>query len=249
VKRIRTLTWNIHKGIGGLDRRYRLERVEAVISKADADIVLLQEVAQGVPRAGQDDQVELLQERLGYKHRAFGPEHRFRVGGYGNLILSRTPLSAVEHVDLRVDWRKKRGALVCKTVVHFVGPHGEPHERSIWIVNTHLGLAQSERARQLAQLMNASLWQHIHHDTPVVLAGDLNDFYATLGPRILEPSGFERAGKIHNTFPAFAPLRPLDAIFVRGSARVVRAGPPDVPLVRLASDHLPLVAEIEISSH
>jgi endonuclease/exonuclease/phosphatase family metal-dependent hydrolase len=27
--RLRVVTWNIHKGIGGVDRRYRLERIGA----------------------------------------------------------------------------------------------------------------------------------------------------------------------------------------------------------------------------
>jgi endonuclease/exonuclease/phosphatase family metal-dependent hydrolase len=41
------LSWNIHKGIGGIDRRYRLERVIEVIRHHDPDVALLQEVAEG----------------------------------------------------------------------------------------------------------------------------------------------------------------------------------------------------------
>lgn len=49
--RFRVLTCNIHKGIGGVDRRYRLQRVISVIAAYRADVVLLQEVADSVPQS------------------------------------------------------------------------------------------------------------------------------------------------------------------------------------------------------
>src|SRR6187549_3715027 len=67
---IRILTWNIHKGIGGVDRRYDLGRTTAVIESAQPDIALLQEVAQGMPRLRLDDQVNLLATTFG-GHAAF----------------------------------------------------------------------------------------------------------------------------------------------------------------------------------
>ena len=47
---MRLLTWNIHKGIGGSDRRYAMYRIFDVIEAENPDIVLLQEVDSGVPR-------------------------------------------------------------------------------------------------------------------------------------------------------------------------------------------------------
>ena len=41
---IRIVTYNIHKCIGGVDRRYDLARVVGVISHYQPDLVLLQEV-------------------------------------------------------------------------------------------------------------------------------------------------------------------------------------------------------------
>src|SRR5206468_2107075 len=41
---MRLLTYNIHKGVGGSDRRYRLERAVAVIAAEEPDLVCLQEV-------------------------------------------------------------------------------------------------------------------------------------------------------------------------------------------------------------
>src|SRR5208283_3843803 len=42
---MRLLSYNIHKGIGGRDRRYRLDRVIQVIEDQNPDLICLQEVA------------------------------------------------------------------------------------------------------------------------------------------------------------------------------------------------------------
>src|SRR6185436_5259721 len=89
---VRLLTWNIHKGIGGVDRRYSPGRVTEVLKHYDADVVLLQEVDDGVPRSGNDRQVDLIADVLDYKHRAFGGNVRLKVGCYGNATLSRFPI-------------------------------------------------------------------------------------------------------------------------------------------------------------
>src|SRR5690606_34527524 len=87
--RIRVVCWNIHKGIGGIDRRYDLDRIIDAILEEEPDVALLQEVADGMPQLRFEDQAWLLSEGLEMPHIAYGPEHRFSRGGYGNLILSR----------------------------------------------------------------------------------------------------------------------------------------------------------------
>src|SRR5438270_10594119 len=57
---MRLLSYNIHKGIGGRDRRYRIERVIEVIELENPDLVCLQEVAQHSRRAWRHDQPRLL---------------------------------------------------------------------------------------------------------------------------------------------------------------------------------------------
>ncbi|HEX2735957.1 MAG TPA: endonuclease/exonuclease/phosphatase family protein [Polyangiaceae bacterium] len=241
--RVRVLTWNIHKGIGGVDRRYDLSRIIQLIAAQDADVALLQEVAFGMPRLRMDDQAPLLREALGFSHSAFGREHLFAVGGYGNLILSRFPLSDEHHLDLTVGWRKKRGAISARAhVMH------EGHGRSLMLFNLHLGLAGSERAEQLERFIGSHPFAGLRQRTPIVLGGDLNDLWGSLGPRFLEPAGFARAGRLHNTFPAWFPVRPLDGLFFRGDVHCRHCAPGRSTLARAASDHLPLVADLELSS-
>ncbi|HWZ88355.1 MAG TPA: endonuclease/exonuclease/phosphatase family protein, partial [Polyangiaceae bacterium] len=185
----RVVTWNIHKGIGGVDRRYRLDRVVELLTSLTPDVALLQEVSEDMPRSQFHDQPSALAEALGMPHLAFGPEHRFKMGGYGNAILSRWPLSDASRVDLTIGTRKKRGAITARTHVHTAG-----HTRSLVLVNMHLGLAGSERGLQLERFLASQPFAHLQRRTPIVLAGDLNDVWGSLGPRYLVPAGFGRAG-------------------------------------------------------
>jgi endonuclease/exonuclease/phosphatase family metal-dependent hydrolase len=238
---IRIVSWNIHKGIGGVDRRYRLERVIEVLHGLAPDIALLQEVAEDMPRSHFHDQPSALAEALKMPHMAFGPEHRFSMGGYGNAILSRWPLSDASRVDLTIGKKKKRGALTARAHVH-----GPGHTRSLVLVNMHLGLAGSERGQQLERFLASQPFAHLQRRTPVVLGGDLNDVWGSLGPRYLVPAGFARCGSLLRTFPAALPMRPLDGVFVRGDLLARGLHVPRSKVSRQASDHLALVADLEL---
>jgi endonuclease/exonuclease/phosphatase family metal-dependent hydrolase len=240
--RLRVVTWNIHKGIGGVDRRYRLERTISVLASLHPDLALLQEVAEGMPRCGMDDQLEELSRALEMRHVAFGAEHRFRVGGYGNAILSRFPLTDSTRIDLTIGRRKRRGLV--KTRAHAKLEHGT---RSVVVFNLHLGLSGGERADQLERFLECHPFAHLHHDTPLIVGGDFNDVWASLGQRFLEPAGFVRAGKLLPTFPSALPLRPLDGLWIRGGISVLSAHPVRTGLAKSASDHLPIVAELEVA--
>ena len=60
----RVMTYNIHKGIGVVDRKYSPNRIIETIEHHDPDVVLLQEVDEDVPRSRRDSQVELLGDAL-----------------------------------------------------------------------------------------------------------------------------------------------------------------------------------------
>lgn len=239
---IRILSWNIHKGVGGVDRRYDLERVADVLSKLQPDVALLQEVAQGIPSLRGDDQVERLAELDSlFRHAEFHPEHQFRTGGYGNLILSRYPLHEPEHLDLTIGFRKKRGLVKVNVMIRDAG-----HQRTLVAHNLHLGLAGSERGKQLQRFLESDPFKGIHRTTPLIVGGDLNDLWGSLGPKFLAPAGFQRAGGLVNTFPAAFPLRPLDGLFFRGDLRLIETGVARDPRSKSASDHLPIWADFEV---
>ncbi len=236
------VTYNIHKGIGGVDRRYRPERIAETLRHYQPDILFLQEVDDGVPRSRGHRQVDWLGDVLEMPHRAYQANVKLRQGDYGNAILSRFPLSQVESLELTVPFKKRRRALGARCRVRV-----NDHQRSLVLLNLHLGLAGYERALQLQRLLKSHLLKRSWRRTPVVLGGDLNDVWGSLGRRFLEPAGLKPAGSALNTFPAVQPLRPLDRLFYRGQIECVRCYRSHTQMSRFASDHLPLIAEFRIA--
>ena len=146
--RFRVVTYNIHKGIGGVDRRYRLQRVIDTLSHVAADIVCLQEVDDGVPRSKFEKQAHALAEALATPHVAYQRNVKLKQGGYGNAILSRFPLTDVTDVDLTIPLKKRRRALLAKCRTNIDG-----HRRTVLLASLHLGLAGIERQMQLRRLL------------------------------------------------------------------------------------------------
>lgn len=241
--KVRLVSYNIHKCIGGIDRRYRPGRVRDVIAHYRPDLALLQEVANGQPRSNGDRQVDLLGEMVNLEHRTWFPNHQFFRGGeYGNAVLSRFPLVGAENIDVTIPPKKRRGILHARFRVRF--PDG--HTRTLHVFNLHLGLSGAERKIQLRRFLDDHPFAGIDREMPVIVAGDFNDVWGTLGRKLLAPRGFRGLAHPIHTFPAYAPVRALDSIYVRGDLRLVRAYRSRLEVATQASDHLPLVAELVI---
>jgi endonuclease/exonuclease/phosphatase family metal-dependent hydrolase len=234
----RVLTYNIHKGIGGVDRRYRPERIVQTIAHCRPDVVLLQEVDDGVPRSRKHRQVDWLGDALKLPHRAYQRNVRLRQGHYGNAILSRFPLFDVENLELTIPLKKRRRALVAHARLHHDG-----HTRRVLLFNAHLGLAGFERTIQVRRLLQSRALAHTRHSTPVIVGGDFNDVWGTIFRNQLIPARFRAASIRARTFPAVMPMRPLDRIFYRGELTLDHSFASHTEVARRASDHLPLVAD------
>ena len=241
---VRLLTWNIHKCVGGIDRRYDPDRTAAVIAASQADIVLMQEVGEHGSWYRGEKQLEELIDRLEYEHSTFFVNVNLgkRRGSYGNAILSRYPIVEAENIDLTQPGKKARSALHAKLRV----PMPDNAVRTLHVFNLHLGLAERERRQQLVQFLAGKPFSHLRKRTPIVVAGDLNDVYGTLGPRLLGPAGFRKPPHLRKTFPAYAPLRALDGVYLRGSLDFVQVQAIKRRPAKAASDHLPLLAELEL---
>lgn len=239
--RFRLVTYNMHKGIGGVDRRYRPHRVIEALEHCQPDIVLLQEVDADVPRSNRDRQVDMFADALGFEHRAFHPNVTLRHGHYGNAIVSRFPLADVQNIDLSVRLKKRRGALVAQCHVRWEG-----HVRSVHLLNVHLGLAGFERSIQVRRLLGSDPLAGVNANTAVIAAGDFNDPWCSLGKRLLRPAGFQLASGRAKTFPAFRAMRSLDRVYTRGKLRLLHCYASRTRVARHASDHLPLVVDLEL---
>jgi len=156
---VRLLDWNIHGAVDG-DGQVDLAKVAEVIERADPDVVVLQEVGRGWPITGQADDAEWLARRLGM-HAAWASAADDQ---FGNLILSRTPMSAQEMVRLPYgEGPQHRTAL--RVEVSLEGEH------QLAVIGTHLqhGEAASTREQQIEAVLD--FWGG---DPQAVVAGDLN---------------------------------------------------------------------------
>ena len=241
--RFRLITWNIHKGIGGLDGRYNIQRVIRTLADCRPDILNLQEVDDDAPRSSHHRQVDVLAEALGMPHRAYQPNVTLRRGAYGNAIVSRFPLNLLKSLDLSLRFKKKRGAQIVSAAIPV--PHQLHHP--VMLVNLHLGLIEIEQKIQLRRLLACDEVKGLPHEVPIIVAGDMNDVLGRLGRQILVPREFRSASNGRSTFPAFFPMRALDQIFYRGGLALRRCFIPRSELARQASDHLPLVADFEVA--
>lgn len=238
---MRVLSYNIHKGIGGRDRRYRFERILAVIERAAPDVICLQEVDRNVKRSRFDNQPERLREHLQWSEHLYQFNVRVAQGGYGNLLLSRWPL--VEHHQLSLSLRQKkpRGAQV--TVI-------ETPQGLLRLANWHLGLAEAERHWQVRRLLEHHLWRRSDH-LPTLIVGDFNDWRNTLAMGPFAVHGYRQLTSPPSrfrSFPAYFPLGSLDKAFTRGEFAVAQAHVAHGRTARDASDHLPLVVDVELTA-
>ena len=120
-------------------------------------------------------------------------------------------------------------------------------------MNTHLGLSGLERRWQVRKLLDHRALSHLSSRSRLVIAGDTNDWGGALAGGRLGDEGFECVTGVGRrairTFPALSPVGALDKVFVRGPVRSRHCMRSRLALSRLASDHQPLVVDLELLPH
>ena len=227
------VSYNLHHG-EGLDRRFDLPRLAAVIQSARPDLVALQEVDRGTRRSGGVDQAAELARLTGLTM-VYGPAIEFDGGRYGNAVLTRYPVVGQRCVPLPS--AEPRVALGVTVRVPAGGA-----ERPLCFIVTHLDLTAAARlaAVPLIEALCAD-----DPDQPAILAGDLNDPPASATLRAFERTWTNAtAGAGLWTVPADAPREQIDYVLCRPAGRWrVRAAA--VLPEAVASDHRPICAELD----
>ncbi|MBA4031184.1 MAG: endonuclease [Planctomyces sp.] len=234
---MRIVSFNIHKGIGGRDRRYRLERIIEALGQLEPDVVCLQEVDTDVARSKFDHQAKLISEGLALPHTHFQLNVRLKTGGYGNLIASKYPLATLHPISLTRRHYKPRGAQLAVVET----PLGWLH-----LIHWHLGLRESERHWQVRRMFEHQHFRE-HRELPALAIGDTNDWRNTLAAGPFAVHGWRQVSvppSRFRSFPAWLPLGSLDKAFVNDGVEVRDCRVAKSRLLKDASDHLPLVVEI-----
>lgn len=242
------MSYNIHRGVG-VDRRFRLERIVEIVGHHEPDILLLQEVDDGVPRSCEIDLASELARLLHYPHLAVGHNVKLRRGRYGNATLSRYDIFRERNIDLTDRDRKRRGCQHASIRIH----RATESSREIEVFNLHLGLSARERMRQIRTLVRSEEFTRLDPRSTCLVGGDFNDWRSQLHPVFTDGLGFRCATRRNSsngsirTYPAFSPTGGLDKLFYRGGLRLIAARRCRLGVSRVASDHLPVIADFELS--
>lgn len=235
---VRVMTYNIHVGVG-MDKKLDLPRIAGVINAQHPDLVGLQEVDRGVTRTQQIDEIAEL-ARLTKMDYAFAFNLKYQGGQYGVAILSRTPIRATDHrLYLNTREAERRGFIRAQVKVGNV---------FLSFVTTHLDYQHDDERLYETQQLLAGLRDV---KEPLILVGDFNDVPSGGAYKLIRQQFDDAWSDINKdaegfSYPADKPAKRIDYIFARSSAsiRTKRAWIVET----LASDHVPVVADLEIGN-
>ena len=223
TKTIRLASYNIRKCVG-LDRRRNPGRVIEVINGLSADVVVLQEADRRLglrPAALPHAMLEAETDFRAVDLNASGVS----LGFHGNAVLVRRGLSVSNVHLIELPGTEPRGAVSVE-----IGDR-------IRVIGVHLGLLRRDRRRQLAVIE-----ARFDDALPTAILGDFNEWRASRGLEALH-HGFH----IHapgRSYHAARPVAALDRVALSRGLQLRDAGVVQTLPARIASDHLPIWADV-----
>jgi len=221
--RLRVVTYNVRSFRAGVGLA-----VEAVADGAP-DLLMVQEY-------GPPHRLRWFARALGMQAKtSFRPFNRMR-----NAVLWRAPWRLEDATIgslIKTPGQYRRG-FVAVTLVH-------PDGASLVAVGTHLGLSARERPAHAEELVG-----RLPATYPLILGGDLNDTPDSAAVRrltgALNDCQATAGDATAPTFPSSAPRTRFDYVLVSAGVRPVSCRVAVSPAAARASDHLPVIAEVEL---
>ncbi|WP_279111019.1 endonuclease/exonuclease/phosphatase family protein [Bartonella apis] len=226
-------SYNIHKCVG-VDNVFDPARIVHVVAELDPDIMAFQEADKRFgERVGLLDP-ELLKSETGLERVPINTMSPRGLGWHGNALFIRNG-KVKDIVQLNLPGVEPRGALI----VELDMPLG-----LIRIVAAHFGLLHHSRIQQAKLILSILEKREI---MPTIMIGDLNEWRLgrTSSLKSLSPFFDLRLGTLPS-FPSRFPILALDRVFAYPHELVSNIEIHTSPLARLASDHLPIKAEIDL---
>jgi endonuclease/exonuclease/phosphatase family metal-dependent hydrolase len=237
------MVFNIHAGkdAAGSDN---LDAVAALARDVNADVVLLQEVDRLTKRSGMVDQVQVLADRSGFTP-AFGRSLDYDGGQYGIATLSRAGVEAhfTRELPVRPTQARAGGSREPRVALSVVAR--TPRGRLV-LLNTHLDASREEtyRLQEVTSVLETAR-RNAESGVPVAVGGDFNaepgsEVHKRILAAGLRDSWLECGTGDGFTYPADAPVKRIDYLFLTGSLRCTSARVIDTRI----SDHRPLLVTL-----
>jgi endonuclease/exonuclease/phosphatase family metal-dependent hydrolase len=167
------------------------------------------------------------------------PARQLRGHHFGNAVLSRFPI--VQHLEHDLSWKTCEARRLQRVDVNANGC-------TLHVYNVHLGTAILERRHQAHRL--ATIVSDRHVPGPKIVLGDFNEWMRGLATTLLSEKlhsvDLRDYLKRRRTYPGLFPFLHLDHIYYAGRVQIVGIELPRTRLALVASDHLPLVANVKI---
>ncbi len=227
----RVATYNIHKGIG-LDGQRHPDRILSILNDIEADVVALQEIDRRFGTRAAVLTAEAIAHHTDYVPVALAMRHA-SLGWHGNAILIRRGVGVTASDRIALPTIEPRGAVMAELVVNGA---------QLRVVAMHLDLSGLRRTLQARTIM---AFCRSRPAMPTVIMGDTNEWSNRRGCL----REFARGHHVLATPPSFHSRRPvarLDRIIVGPAITVSGCGTVHNARTRIASDHLPVWADIEI---
>jgi endonuclease/exonuclease/phosphatase family metal-dependent hydrolase len=225
-------SYNMRKAMGS-DRRRRPDRILDVLCEIDADVVALQEADRRFGERSSALPVAMITEYTPYYPVAFTNSPN-RLGWHGNALLVRRGIEVMHRNPLHLPTLEPRGAVMADLRIGRLG---------LRVIGMHLDLSGLLRRRQAHAILATIAAQPVH--LPVVMMGDFNEWRRSGGCL----TDFAEHHDFASTGPSFHARRPvgrLDRIVVSRDLKVEDAGTHSSLRARIASDHLPVWAQLSL---
>ena len=234
MTRFRIATYNIHK-CKGVDWRMRPQRIADVVCEVKADLLAVQEILHS--------QAEAISVRVGLPF-VFDSARQHKGESYGNAVFTRLPLVSSESYDITIGRYEPRRCLRVKILL--------AENSAIQFFAVHLGTSFLERREQARRLLSEEILERADVKGSRIVAGDFNEWTRGLATRMLSErlrsADIVMHLKRRTTYPGVLPFMHLDHIYYDPQFDLRGMHLHRTQLALRASDHLPLIADFELTS-
>jgi endonuclease/exonuclease/phosphatase family metal-dependent hydrolase len=222
--RIRVVTWNMEAARGS-----SIGAIGQVLAGLQPDVVLLQEVDDGVHRTGGINEAETLADALGLAY-GFAESVPWDGGHYGLAMLSRLPFASFDRLSLDAPTASERRIAIDASLC--LGP------RPYRVIDTHADFVPDAEPVNVRELLAAIAGQI---GKGLLLGGDLNATVSDPGPQAIFAAGLADVVAPRDASPTSGPNR-ID--FVVADAVLAPKVTAAQVVASDASDHRPVAVDL-----